>query len=192
MAAAIVLGLVGWKLGLLRAIFLIGGLIVAVILAAQISDPLAAWLTDSVKSEALASIIAYAVVLLVVFGAAQVAGWFFGRLIRLLFLGWADSIGGAVLGVGAGLLAGGAVIAILARFAFLVPTSDVERIGQILADIDVRENLKGVLVDSKLVPGYLDVRDMLPGSTLGMIPGDYNAAFEALELARELKGEESE
>jgi len=192
MAFAVVLGLMGLKLGLLRAIFMAGGIVVAVILAAQISEPLAAWLTDSVRSEALASIIAYGVVFTAVVSVAWFAGWFFGRVMRLLFLGWVDSIGGAVLGVGAGLLAGGALIAVLARFAFLVPTSDLERIGQILADIDVRENLKGALIDSKLVPGYLEVRDTLPGDVLGMMPGDYDAAFEALKLARELEGEGSE
>ncbi|MCI0768674.1 MAG: CvpA family protein [Chloroflexi bacterium] len=192
MAAAVVMGLLGLKLGLLRAVFMAGGVVAAVILAAQISEPLAAWLTENVRSESLASVIAYGVVFTVVVAVAWFAGWFVGRVMRLLFLGWVDSIGGALLGVGAGLLAGGALIAVLARFAFMVPTSDLERIGEILADIDVRENLKGALVDSKLVPGYLEVRDRLPGDVFGMIPGDYDAAFEALELAREIEGEGSE
>ncbi len=57
---------VGWRMGLLGAIFTTGGLVVGVLLAARLSDNVSELLTDSVSSDSLATIIAYAIILFAV------------------------------------------------------------------------------------------------------------------------------
>ena len=63
--------------------------------------------------------------------------------------------------------------------AFLVPESFVEN----LAPVDVRGGIKDSLLDSALADAYVDVYDVLPGSALGLIPGDFKIAIEELDRA---------
>ena len=167
----------GIRVGMFRAVFLLGGLIVGPLLAAQISGPLAEALTDSVDNDSIATVVAYAIVLVGVVLIAQIAGAILRRIASMLFLGWADSLGGGVLGAGAGVLLGIALILAMARFTFLIPES-IPGIGE---RIEVRAALEEALVESTLVPRYIDGADWLPGDTLGLIPGDFESALEELE-----------
>jgi uncharacterized membrane protein required for colicin V production len=178
-------GVIGWRMGLVRSIFLVVGLILGAILAAQISDRAAGWFTDTPDAKATASVIAYGIILLAVFIAAQVLGSVAARVLRPPVLKAADGAGGVAFGIATGLLLGGALVTGMARFAFQVSESRLERIERAAADTTLRDRLKGALVDSALVPGYLDGRKKLPGSALGMVPGDYKAALDDLERARE-------
>ena len=176
-----ILMVIGSKVGLFRAVFLVGGLVVALLLAGQISDPFADLITESVGSDATASVIAYVGVVLVVLVAAQITGKLVRGVFRALFLGWVDGLGGAALGAGAGLLMGGALVALLARLAFLVPDGVPGTIGP----IEVRDNLKSALTGSALVPGYISLKNALPGSTLGFVPGDFKSALDELKRIRD-------
>ncbi|MBI3744784.1 MAG: CvpA family protein, partial [Chloroflexi bacterium] len=62
----LLLGFAGFRMGLIRAFFLVAGLLVAAILAAQISGPIASALTDGLHSASTASIVAYGIVFSVV------------------------------------------------------------------------------------------------------------------------------
>ena len=180
--------LVGLKLGLLKAVLLVGGGILGLILAAQISQPLASGLTDSVGDDSVATVIAYAIVLVVVIAAALVAAAILRKTLDKLLLGWVDMAGGAILGLGSGVLAGVAIIAMVARLTFLVP----EHIPGIGERIEAREQMKAGLVDSELVPYYLDGLFAMPGDTIGMIPDDFEQALrEADRRITERKQQES-
>ena len=178
----IVLGLlglvVGIKMGLLQAIFLVGGMIVGVIIAAQISGPLADALTDSVGNESLASAIAYGIILIAIVTVSQIIVAVIKKMLAVLFLGWIDRMGGAALGLAAGAVAGAALLAIFARLAFLIP-EDIPNIGSI--DIDAREKMEEALTDSGLIPYYLDAYRGLPANAIGSIPGDFEVALEELQ-----------
>lgn len=185
LAVTIILGLIGWKLGLVRSFFLVAGLLLALILAAQISGPVAGWITESAKNDALASVILYSVIFFVVFVAVQIVGNMVARAVDLGFLHAANAFAGTLLGLGTGLLIGGGIVAGMARYAFLVEPGKLERASDIVTEVQVRENLKDALVDSRLVGGYLTARDKLPGKALGMVPGDYRTALDVLDNARE-------
>ena len=178
--------LVGLKVGAFRAVFMVGGLIVGLLLAAQISGPLADLLTDSVGSDSIATVVAYTLVLVSVVVTAQVLGGILRRIARLLLLGWADSLAGGALGAAAGVLAGMGIVAIVARLAFLVPV-DIPGVGDI---VEVRADIEKALVESTLVPYYVDGTDALPANTLGLIPADFKAALD--ELDRRIEEKESE
>ena len=171
----------GYSMGLVRAVFLIAGLFLAMIIAAQVSDPVAGWITDSVKSDSVATVVAYAIVGGAVLLGSVIAGNLLNKVLRTVFLGWVDKLGGAVAGAITGFMLGAALVAILARLTFLIPETFVED----LSPIDVREGMRDSLLDSAFVPAYLDVYDFLPGKALGTIPGDFDAAIDELDKARE-------
>ena len=88
-----------------------------------------------------------------------------------------DSVGGAFVGAFAALVVGGAAIAILARLAFLVPDTPLDSLGP----IPVREKIRDTLVASSVAEMYVDIVSGLPGSALGMVPGDFTAVFDVLD-----------
>ena len=171
----------GYSMGLVRAVFLIAGLFLAMIIAAQVSDPVAGWITDSVKSDSVATVVAYAIVGGAVLLGSVIAGNLLNKVLRTVFLGWVDKLGGAVAGAITGFMLGAALVAILARLTFLIPETFVED----LSPIDVREGMRDSLLDSAFVPAYLDVYDFVPGKALRTIPGDFDAAIDELDKARE-------
>ena len=177
--AVVATALIGWRMGLIRSALMVVGIIVAVELAAQISEPLAAKLNETVKSDSIATVVAYLIVGAIAFLATQVAASFANKLLATLKLGWVNTVGGAAMGAMSGLIMGAALVAVLARLAFLVPESFVEN----LAPVDVRSGIKGSLLDSALANAYVDVYDVLPGSALGLIPGDFKIAIEELDRA---------
>ena len=170
----------GYKMGLIRAAFMIIGVFLAMLLAAQISGPVSGWLTDSVKSDAVATVIAYAIVGGAIFAGSLILGNLLSKMLKTLLLGWVDKLGGLAAGAVAGFLIGGAFVAVLARLAFLVPES-FDR----FSPVDVREGLHDSLLDSAFVPAYIELYDFLPAKALGMVPGDFDTAIERLDADRQ-------
>jgi len=168
----------GIKIGLFQALLVTVGMVLGVIAAAQISEPLAQSLTDTVGNESLASGVAYAIILVAILTTALILGGVVKKALGALFLGWLDNIGGAALGLATGALAGAALLAVLARLAFLIP-EEIPNVGRI--EIDAREKLEETLVESDLVPYYLDAYQGLPANAIGSIPGDFEAALDELQ-----------
>ncbi len=176
-AVIVIGGLTGYRIGLLHGLFFAVGALVGFIVAAQASEPLAGLLTNSVNSDSIATVIAYGLIAAAVLIVTQMAARFVGGVMRFLFLGPLDSVGGAFVGAFAALVVGGAAIAILARLAFLVPDTPLDSLGP----IPVREKIRDTLVASNVAEMYVDIVDGLPGSALGMVPGDFTAVFEVLD-----------
>ena len=108
--------------------------------------------------------------------------------------GMADKIGGLLIGLIIGLVIMGSFIVVLARLSFdlEVSTPDVQiasgaeimRLagGKIAAVTEKRQVMVSSLKESRAVPVFLDVVDVVPGSALGFIPGDFEAS---LDIVRE-------
>jgi hypothetical protein len=106
----------------------------------------------------------------------------------------ADKIGGLLIGLIIGLVIMGSFIVVLARLSFdlEVSTPDVQiasgaeimRLagGKIAAVTEKRQVMVSSLKESRAVPVFLDVVDVVPGSALGFIPGDFEAS---LDIVRE-------
>jgi len=191
--ATLVIGLiVGWRTGLFGAIFTTGGLIVGVLLAARFSDNVSEGLTDAASSDSLATVIAYGIILFVVFVAAQVLRTLIKSILKLVFLGWVDVLGGLALGLVMGVVLSGALITMLARYSSDLPLDLLEMApGQVISDLPmeslieragIQEKLNMTLVESTLVPVFLDIRDALPGHALGFVPDDFKLALDVLEV----------
>jgi membrane protein required for colicin V production len=107
--------LAGLKVGLIKAVLTMAGVIVGVILAGRYYNDLAAHLTF-ISQPTLAGITAFAIILIAVMVIAAVAASLIKWAVSAMMLGWVNRIGGAVLGFVLGAIFCGALLAIWASF----------------------------------------------------------------------------
>ena len=149
-------------------------------LAGQLADDVAAALTESVSSDTIVTALAYAILVGGAIAAAMVARNITKKVLSLVLLGWVDSLGSLALGLVAGVLLAGALITFSARYSQDLPEGGLA--GTLVEMTGIQGNINDALVESSLVPVWLDVVDAIPASALGLIPGDFNRALEELEL----------
>lgn len=195
----------GMRLGLYGAIFNTGGLIVGVLLAGRFSDDVAEILTDSISSDTLLTVVSYGIIILAVFIGAQFLKSVVRGMMKMVFLGWVDSLGGLVLGMVAGVILSGALITAMARYSNdlsepLMSLMEVESDNALVDMIrdkvielsrdNLQDKMNNALVGSTLVPVFLDIRDAVPGNALGMVPDDLSRALDILQAQIEASKQE--
>ncbi len=180
-ALVVIGGVIGWRMGLVQAVVTIIGVIVATVVGARASGPVADFFTSTVGSASIAAVAAYVIVGVIVFAACQLIGYILTKFLKLVFLGQVNSLGGLFFGLVAGFLAGAVIVAVLARLAFMVPHTPIEN-G---TTVQVRQGLKDNLLHSATVPAYINLYDSTPVHTIGMTTGDFHAAIQELKAARD-------
>jgi len=107
--------LIGLKIGIIKAVLTLAGVVIGVLLAGRFYVALAEQLTF-IPQETLARVVAFAIILaLVVLIASAIAGvlkW----LASIILLGWVNRLGGALLGLIMGSVFCGALLAIWTKF----------------------------------------------------------------------------
>ena len=191
-AASLVWGL---KTGVIPMVFTVLGMLIGWWLAGQYADDVGALVGDWGTFDTAVTVVCYAaIVSLSVFVASKV-----GSLVKPFIVigtlgtaGMADKIGGLLIGLIIGLVFTGAFIVALARLSFdlEVSTPDVQiadgaeimRLagGKIAAITERRQMMVNSLRESTTVPVFLDMVDLVPGSALGFIPGDFQASLDVL------------
>lgn len=165
----------GLRAGFFRSVTSMAGLALGLYLAPRISGALEDKISPVVGSQSIAAAVAYVLVIV----ATSIAGMIVGNILRniagALLLGWTDRIAGALLGLIEGLLIGFAVIAVLARLAYLVPSGGSGNV------VETRSNPESALLGSTFLPRYLDVRKALPSKAQAFMPGSFSAAMDELE-----------
>jgi membrane protein required for colicin V production len=111
-AISTVLGL--WK-GLIKAVLLLAGIIIGVLLAGRLYAPLSELLTF-IPSVGVAQIVAFAIIFIGVIIVALVLARFLKWLTSLMMLGWVNRLGGAVFGFLLGAIVCGAPLAAFVKF----------------------------------------------------------------------------
>jgi membrane protein required for colicin V production len=104
----------GLKVGIIKVLFTVVGIIVGVVLAGRFSDDLAGVLTFIDPD--WAKIAAFAIILVVVLIISGILAAILGKLISLVLLGWINRLGGAVLGVVVGALFCAAVLSMWVHY----------------------------------------------------------------------------
>ena len=171
---------IGWRVGLLGAIFNALGVFVGIFLGAQFSDDIAGWITDQGAADSIATVLSYVVIIIAVFAGAQMAKNIVKKRLNLVFRGWVGTLGSVAVGALLGFGLAGALILGLASFSSDLPTEGA--LGTIVEMTGLRGSLQDTMVESSLIPVFIDVTDAIPGSALGFVPGDYRLALEQLEL----------
>jgi membrane protein required for colicin V production len=132
----------GLKGGIVKALFIIAGVIIGVVLAGRLSDSFSGVLTF-ISDPGIANVVAFAIILVAVMIVAVIAAKLVHWALSAVMLGWIDHIGGAILGLFMGFVFCGAVLTMWIKF---------------LGFSSVFENslLAGFLVDSfPIVLGFL-------------------------------------
>ena len=107
--------LVGLKIGIIKAVLSLLGVIVGVILAGRYYVALAGELTF-ISQDSLARIAAFAIILIVVMIIAALLAALLKWFVSALMLGWVNRLGGAVFGFVLGFVFCGALLAIWVKF----------------------------------------------------------------------------
>ncbi|MBV8087650.1 MAG: CvpA family protein [Chloroflexi bacterium] len=96
---AALFALAGWRRGLILEVGSILGFVVGIALAASLWFPAALALHQVVSNDVVAAVAAFVGILVVVYLAISLLAQMVRRVVHWLWLGWADSLGGALLGL---------------------------------------------------------------------------------------------
>ncbi len=107
--------LIGLKVGIIKAVLSLAGLIVGVILAGRYYIPLSEQLSF-ISETGVAKIVAFAIILIGVMVIAGVLAWLLKWVASVMMLGWVNRVGGAIFGLVLGAIACSAVLAIWVKF----------------------------------------------------------------------------
>ena len=180
-AGAALIGLfVGWRMGLLGATFNVLGIVVGMWVAGQFSDDIASWITSQGTGDALATVLSYVVIIVGVFVAAQIARGLAKTMLKMVFLGWVDSVGSIAVGMLFGLALSGVLILAIARFSSDLP--DQGALGGLVQMTGFRGTIQSAMADSQLVPVFIDITNAIPADAMGFVPGDFRDALAQVEL----------
>ena len=173
----------GMRLGVIGAAFMAVGGLVGWQLAGRLSDDVGG-LLSSVSGDTWVTSLSYVVIVgLSVVLAAYVWRRLAGPLLMAATMGMSgmvNKVGGLALGIVIGATVSFALIVVSARLTYDFQLPDGGGPGSV-TEQSSREWLEGVLVDSTIVSTFVDVADAVPGSTLGFIPSDFEAALNILE-----------
>ena len=113
----------GFRQGLVLSICSFLGLITGVVVAGWASGPLA----DAIAPDAAwACVLAFIIILLIVLFIFNLVGTILKQFIKLIMLGWVDSLGGALLGLFVGSLLAAAVFIAVGKWASTVGAVGVQ------------------------------------------------------------------
>ena len=197
----------GFRKGLIDAVLLVASIYFALLLSGQFAARLLNTFWDVADQQALATAAGYVIIFIAVFIVGRIISRFAKGLLAKVNLGWADQAGGIGIGIVAGILLAGGLVAVTARFTYVVDEdaagggsgsggfSPEELVDQLRETAETylkdsgRENTDRWLVNSEVVGVLMDIRDVLPGSALGVAPEDFNTALDILDDRRQEQGE---
>ncbi len=107
--------LIGLKIGVIKALLSLAGIVVGVVLAGRYSDSLAGVL-PFISDSGWAKIVAFAIIVIVVMIIASVLAAVIKWFASAILLGWVNRLGGAVLGFIVGAVFCGALLTMWVKF----------------------------------------------------------------------------
>ncbi len=110
----VVAAFIGLRIGIIKAVLSLAGVVLGVILAGRFYNALAPSLAF-IPQENMARIVAFAIILIGVMVIAGILAGVLKWLASLVLLGWLNRLGGAALGLLLGILFSSALLAIWAR-----------------------------------------------------------------------------
>ena len=185
----------GIQTGVMRTLFVAIGIVLGWWLAGQFADDVGGLVGDLPALNSIVTAVAYWVIII---GTAVVVKKV-GDLIRSAMVvgtlgaaGFADRLGGLLLGLIIAIALTSAVVIALTRLSsdFTLSTPNVSIPGTELTIVSGgkvavvesrRDALTNSLAESSVVSAFLTARDTLPEGMLGFVPGDFQAGFDILE-----------
>ncbi|SVC99365.1 uncharacterized protein METZ01_LOCUS352219, partial [marine metagenome] len=109
----------GYKTGLVSAAFNAVAIYVGLFLSGLFAGRVLSLLWDGVESEALSTTIGYVIIFVAVFLASRIVASIIKKTHKVTFMGWIDNVGGIAIGLVAGVLIAGGIMAFGARYSFV-------------------------------------------------------------------------
>ena len=125
--------LIGLKIGIIKALFSLAGIIIGVILAGRFSEPLGGVLTF-ISDPGWARIAAFAIILIVVMVIAAVLAVVLKKVVSVVMLGWVNRLGGAIVGFVLGAIFCGALLTIWVKYLGIGATVSDSALANFLLD----------------------------------------------------------
>ncbi len=125
--------LIGLKIGIIKALFSVAGMIVGVVLAGRFSESLGGVLTF-ISDPGWARIAAFAIILIAVMVIASVLAAVIKWVISAVLLGWVNRLGGAVFGFVLGAVFCGALLSMWVNFLGIGDTVSDSALAKFLLD----------------------------------------------------------
>ena len=173
----------GLKIGVIRAGFTALAIFVGSVLGGQLSDDIGELFSGIDSDSAVATVVSYAIIISISLTAAAIASAVLRKVVYVLFLGWADKLAGAALGVVAGSVISAAIIMGMANLTYGSEVRD-ELVGKILnSTLDTeqaKKRLEDGLTQSALVDVFIGVVDIVPASTLWFVPSNFKSSLDVL------------
>jgi membrane protein required for colicin V production len=129
----VVPALIGLKIGIIKAVLTVIGIIVGVVLAGRFYEPLADAMSF-ISNEGVAKIVAFAIILVVVMIIAAVGAALIKKVVSAMLLGWVNRLGGAILGLVLGAIFCGALLSIWVKFLGIGETVSESALANMLLD----------------------------------------------------------
>ena len=123
----------GLRIGIIKAILSLAGLIVGIILAGRFYSPLAEQLSF-IPQAGVAEVVAFAIILIVVMVIAVVLARLLKWAASAMMLGWVNHLGGAVFGFFLAAILCGALLALWVKFLGASGTITQSGLADILLD----------------------------------------------------------
>lgn len=133
LVALAVAAFMGLRFGLIKAVLLLAGIIVGVVLAGHFSGPLGERLTF-ITSEGVAKGVAFAIIMIGVLAVAAIVASLLTWATKVVMLGWVNRLGGAILGLFLGAFFCGALLAMWVHFLGTAEVITDSAIATILLD----------------------------------------------------------
>ena len=173
----------GLKIGVIRASLTALAIFVGSVLGGQLSDDIGGLVSGIDSDSAVATVVSYAIIISISLTVAAIASSILRKVVSVLFLGWADKLAGAALGVVAGSVISAAIIMGMANLTYGSEVGD-ELVGKILnSTLDTEQAQKGLddgLTQSTLVSVFIGVFDIVPASTLWFVPSNFKSSLDVL------------
>ena len=147
-AILIISTILGLKIGIIKAVLSLAGLIIGVILAGRYYVPLSEQLAF-IPHAGVAKIVAFVIILIGVMVIAGVLASLLKWAASIAMLGWVNRLGGAIFGLGLGAILCGALLATWIKFL----------------------GIAGIIVESTLARTLLDYFPVV----LALLPGEFDA-----------------
>jgi len=125
--------IIGLKMGLIKAVFSLVGVVVGIILAGNLYASLATQLTF-ISQESIAKIVAFAIIFIMVMIIAGILSGILTKIVSLVLLGWVNHLGGAAFGFLLGTVSCAALLAIWAKSLGIGDTIATSGVAVILLD----------------------------------------------------------
>ena len=125
--------MIGLKIGIIKAVLTVVGIIVGVILAGQLYVSFADSL-GFISDPGVAKVVAFAIILIAVMIIAAILALVIKKIVSAVLLGWVNHLGGAVLGFLMGAIFCGAVLSMWVNFLGAGNSIENSFLAQLLLD----------------------------------------------------------